>query len=114
MVIPKRGDVFWISLDPTLGTEIQKARPCLVVSNDQANQRYQQVTVVPLTSQRTERIEPFQALIPQEALGVGKNAKALAEQIRAVSKLRLGKFVGHVPLTILRRVEDALRVHLGL
>ena len=72
MVIPKRGDIFWVNLDPTVGTEIRKKRPAVIISNDAANRRYHQVTVVPLTSQNTDRAEPFQTILSPEESGLNK------------------------------------------
>lgn len=114
MVTPKRGDIFWVNLDPTVGTEIRKKRPAIVISNDAANRRYHQVTVVPLTSQNADRAEPFQAKVGAEESGLNKESKALAEQIRTVSKIRLGKRAGGLSKTTLEKVEMAIKVHLGL
>lgn len=114
MMTPKRGDIFWVNLDPTVGTEIRKKRPAVIVSNDAANRRYHQVTVVPLTSQKMDRVEPFQVAIPAEDAGLGKDSKALAEQIRTVSKDRLGKRSGGLDKPTLEALERAIKIHLGL
>lgn len=114
MIIPKRGEVYWVTLDPTVGTEIQKSRPCVVVSNNLANERYHQVTVIPLTTQRTDRVEPFQALVPASALGAPKDSKALAEQIRTVSRLRLKRLIRRLPDPVVHHIDRAIRVHLNL
>ncbi len=114
MVTPRRGDVFWVNLDPTIGSEIRKKRPAVVLSNDAANKRYYQVTVVPLTSQKTDLVEPFQTLIHAEESGLTKDSKALAEQIRTVSKLRLGSRAGHLSKETIDKVEEALKIHLDL
>ncbi len=78
MVRPRRGDIFWVNLDPTVGTEIKKRRPAVIVSNDAANKRYHQVTVIPLPSQRVKQSEPFQVFFPSAEWGLGKDSKALA------------------------------------
>ncbi len=114
MVIPRRGDIFWVNLDPTIGSEIRKRRPAVVVSNDAANRRYHQVTVVPLTSQRVESVEPFQLFVDAEEAGLNKDSKALAEQIRTVSKLRLGERAGRLLADTMAQLEQALRIHLDL
>lgn len=114
MVTPRRGDVFWVNLDPTVGSEIRKKRPAVVVSNDAANKRYHQVTVIPLTSQKVDSVEPFQAFVGRDESGLAKDSKALAEQIRTVSKLRLESRVGHVTEETVTGIEAALRVHLDL
>jgi len=112
--VPRRGDIFWVNLDPAVGTEIKKKRPAVVVSNDAANRRYHQVTVVPLTSQKVSAVEPFQAFIGRDESGLGKDSKALAEQIRTVSKFRLGGYAGHLSNRLLSAIEQAIRIHLSL
>ncbi|MBI3540539.1 MAG: type II toxin-antitoxin system PemK/MazF family toxin [Deltaproteobacteria bacterium] len=110
----ERGDIVWVNLDPTVGSEIRKKRPSLVVSNNAANKRYHQVTVIPLTSQRTDQVELFQVFLSRDDSGLSKDSKALAEQIRTVSKLRLGSKVGHLSLEVMKKVESALKIHLDL
>jgi len=114
MVIPRRGEIYWVNLDPTVGSEIRKKRPALVVSNDAANKKYHQVTVIPLTSRRPDQAEPFQILLPTEETGLSKDSKALAEQIRTVSKLRLQGRVGRIDPSKQEEVDKALKLHLDL
>lgn len=110
----QRGDIYWVNLDPTVGSEIKKKRPVVIVSNNAANRRYHQVTVVPLTSQHLDRVELFQVVINKSESGLGKSSKALAEQIRTISKLRIAKKVGQVSAVLMRQIERAIRVHLDL
>ncbi len=114
MVTPRKGDIFWVNLDPAVGSEIRKKRPAIIVSNDAANRRYYQVTVIPLTSQKVDLVEPFQVFIDKDESGLFKNSKALAEQVRTVSKLRLGDRVGHLGEESMEAMEKALKVHLDL
>lgn len=114
MVTPTHGDIYWVNLDPTIGTEIKKKRPAVVVSNDAANRRYHQVTVLPLTSQNAKAVEPFQVFISATASGLKKESKALAEQIRTVSKIRLGHQVGHLDKTVMDKINEAIKIHLAL
>lgn len=114
MVIPLRGDIFWVNLDPTIGTEIRKRRPAVIVSNDAANKRYDQVTLIPLTSQKLDLVEPFQVFLSSENSGLSKDSKALSEQVRTVSKKRLDSRVGRVNETMMQKIEDALKIHLDL
>jgi mRNA interferase MazF len=114
MVTPHRGDIFWVNLDPTVGTEIRKKRPAVIISNDAANKRYHQITVIPLTSQNVQSLELFQTFIPSGESGLNKDSKALAEQVRTISKLRLGSKVGHLDSETMQELEKALRVHLDL
>ena len=114
MVAPLRGDIFWVNLDPTVGTEIRKKRPAVIISNDAANRKYHQVAVLPLTSRGCLQVEPFQVLIPAGESGLTKDSKALAEQIRTLSKLRLSHRAGHISGGLMNKIEAALKIHLDL
>lgn len=114
VVTPRRGDVYWVNLDPTVGSEIRKRRPAVIVSNDAANRRYHQVTVVPLTSQKTTVVEFFQIFVAAEESGLTKDSKALTEQVRTLSKLRLGPRAGHLSDEIMEKMNEALKIHLDL
>lgn len=114
----RRGDVVWVDLDPVRGSEANKGRPAVVVSNDGANRTAQMlgrgvVTVVPVTSQ-TRRVHPFQVLLPARSSGLHKASKAQAEQIRSVAVQRIGSVTGHVPADLLAELDNAMRLHLGL
>jgi mRNA interferase MazF len=105
----KRGEVWWVNFEPSLGGEIRKRRPAVIVSNDLSNRYLNRVQVVPLTS-RVDRIYPSEAGV---TLG-GKQTKAMADQLTTVSKLRLSKMAGRLSAQDIRRVEQAIRVQLEL
>ncbi|MEN8261336.1 MAG: type II toxin-antitoxin system PemK/MazF family toxin [Pseudomonadota bacterium] len=105
----KRGEVWWVSFDPSFGGEIRKTRPAIIVSNDAANRHLNRVQVIPLTS-RINKLYPSEAYI----LLNGEKRKALADQIATVSKQRLKERVGSLPINDIRQVERAIRVQLGL
>ena len=114
----RRGDVVWVDLDPAQGAEASKLRPAVVVSNDGANTTADRLgrgvlTVVPVTS-NTERVYPFQVLIPTERSGLPRESKAQAEQVRALTVGRVRRVVGRLPDDLMARLDDALRLHLGL
>lgn len=114
----RRGDIHLVDLEPTRGAEADKRRPAVIVSNDAANavsSRFGRgvVTVVPLTS-NVSRVYPFQVLLPASRTGLRADSKAQAEQVRSVSMERLGARIGLVPLELMRRVDDALRIQLDL
>ena len=86
----KRGEVYWVNLDPTVGTEIKKTRPALVVSPDDMNLALTQVLIAPLTSQG-------QSLGCRPELRFdGKSARILLDQIRCIDKRRLGSKMGEI------------------
>ena len=111
---PRRGQIYWVNLDPTIGSEIRKKRPAVIVSNDAANRRYRQVTILPLTTQNLGSVELFQVLLLGKETGMGKDSKALAEQIRTVAKERIGKIVGAVGIEHLEAIARAIKIHLSL
>lgn len=99
--MPKRGEVFLVTLDPTLGAEMQKTRPAVVVSPDELNDSLATVIVVPLT---TGRAYPFR---PQTRVG-GKPGVAAVDQVRAVDKRRLSRRIGLLSAPALTSVLQAL------
>jgi len=114
----QRGDVYLVDLDPTRGTESNKVRPAVIVSNNAANRTAQRnrrgaVTVVPVTS-NTDRVHPFQVLLPAGEGGLTVDSKAQAEQVRSVDVERLRRRVGTITPAKLERLDEALRVHLAL
>jgi len=106
---PRRGEVWWVAFDPSVGGEIRKTRPAVVVSNDAANGALNRVQVVPLTSQVT-KVYPAQAPVTLE----GRQSKAMADQIVTVSKLRLRGRVGRLDLVDMAAVDRAIRTQLAL
>lgn len=87
----RRGDVYWVNLDPTVGSEIRKTRPALVISPDDMNAALPRVIVAPLTS----KAHPL-GCRPQLVFG-GKQATILLDQLRTVDKARLGERIGRIP-----------------
>ena len=108
----RRGDVVLVSLDPVRGSEVGKTRPAVVLQNDLANRSSPTVTVVPVSSQNVDRVFPFQVLIPAGEGGLEKDSKALCEQIRTLSRLRLGDRLGRLSPERLDEIRAALDRHL--
>jgi mRNA interferase MazF len=106
---PRRGEVWWVSFDPSLGGEIQKTRPALILSNNAANAVLNRVTVVPLTSQ-TAKVYPGEALITLN----GKQRKAMADQIMTAAKQRLRERLGNITAVDMAAVEKAVLLQLGI
>lgn len=105
----KRSEVWWVNFDPSIGGEIQKKRPAVIISNDSSNKFLNRVQVVPLTS-KTDRLYPSEALVVFE----GKESKAMADQLATVSKLRLFKRAGVLSAKDMQRIEEAVKVQLDL
>ncbi|MBA3877462.1 MAG: mRNA interferase MazF9 [Anaerolinea sp.] len=114
----RRGDIHAVDLDPTRGSEADRRRPAVIVSNDAANATARRlgrgvITVIPVTS-NIERIYPFQVLLPAVDTGLGRDSKAQAEQIRSVAVERVGDRLGVVPNALMLEIDEAVRLHLGL
>jgi mRNA interferase MazF len=105
----ERGEVYWINFDPSLGGEIQKTRPAIVLSNNAANLALNRVQVVPITS-RTDRVYPGEAIVELK----GEKRKAMADQLTTVSKHRLRSKLGALSSEDMTRVEAAIAVQLAL
>ena len=105
----KRGEVWWVEFDPSVGSEIRKTRPAVIFSNDAANRHLGRVVVIPLTS-NTGRRYPGEALV---TVG-GQSSKAMSDQIMAADKGRLRKQLGELSAADLLAVETAVKLHLGL
>ncbi|NOZ78550.1 MAG: type II toxin-antitoxin system PemK/MazF family toxin [Acidobacteria bacterium] len=107
----RRGDVYWVNLDPVVGSEVGKKRPAVVIQNDFANRTSTTVTIIPVSS-RVARVYPFQVLIPAGEAGLSRTSKVLCEQIRTVSRARLLEPLGVVSEERLHQIREALDRHL--
>jgi mRNA interferase MazF len=107
-----------VDFEPARGTEANKRRPAIIVSNDAANGTAARIgrgmlTVVPVTS-NVERVYPFQVLLPSGAGGLPHDSKAQAEQVRSIDATRIGPPLGSLPTQLMISLENALRLHLSL
>ena len=106
---PRRGEVWWVSFDPSVGGEIQKTRPAVILSNDAANTALNRVIVVPITSQ-VAKVYPGEALVTVN----GEQRKAMADQIMTASKQRLKNKLGILSRADLTAVEAAVLLQLAI
>lgn len=105
----KRREVWWVNFGPSIGGEIKKKRPAVIISNNASNKFLNRVQVVPLTS-KTDRLYPSEALVIFE----GKESKAMADQLATVSKLRLFKRAGSLSEEDIHRIEEAVKIQLDI
>jgi len=105
----QRSDVWWVNFDPSIGGEIKKKRPAVIISNNASNKYLNRVQVVPLSS-KTERLYPSEAPVVFE----GKESKAMADQLATVSKARLFRRAGVLSLEDMQKVEEAVKIQLAI
>jgi mRNA interferase MazF len=111
---PKRGEIYLVNFDPTLGAEIQKTRPALILQNDVSNE-YSPITVVAaITSKFTEPLYPTQVLIRVPEGGLEVDSVVLLNQIRSIDKQRLIKRLGMLHQEAIAQVDRAIQISLGL
>jgi len=106
---PKRGDVYWISLDPTVSSETRKTRPCVIISNDAQNKKSARVIVAPVTS-NAKKVYPFEA----KASVNGREVKVMLDKLRSVDKSRIGAHLTSFDATTMLAIDTAIKVALDL
>jgi len=105
----RRCEVWWVSFDPSIGGEIKKKRPAVIISNNASNRFLNRVQVVPLTS-KTDRLYPSEAVVVFE----GKECKAMADQLATVSKARLFRRADILSQEDMHKIEEALKIQLDI
>ena len=110
----KRGEIYYAILDPTVGSEVSKRRPVLIVSNDASNHAASTVTILPITS-NVSRVYPFEVLLNPESSGLPMQSKVQAQQIRTISKQRVTQqILGRLDQGMMQLVDAAIKLHLAL
>ena len=110
----KRGSVVTVRFDPTLGSEIRKTRPAVVVSNDVACRYDAVLQVVPLTRLPDRALRPYESCVDSDESGLVKPSRAVANQLRTVSRQRIGELVGRISSDEAAALDQALRIQLAL
>ncbi len=113
MVLIRRGDIFLVNFDPTVGAETKKTRPALIVSNDVNNANSPIISISPITSNVT-KVYSFEVEIPSGVGGLRARSKVMINQTRAVDKARLIRKLGHIPDPTQKEVDQALKLHSDL
>lgn len=110
----ERGAVVTVRFDPSEGREIRKTRPAVVISNNAACRCDAVVQVVPVTVLPARPLRPFESLVASPESGLDKPSRMVANQLRTVSKARIGGVVGHLRVEEQQALDNALRIQLGL
>lgn len=105
----KRGEVWWVNFDPSVGGEIRKKRPAIIISNDSSNKFLNRVQVIPLTS-RIDRVYPSEAVVMLDQ----QQSKAMADQLTTVSKKRFLNKLTQLSHSDMRKIEHIIQIQLGL
>lgn len=107
-----RGQIWLVNLDPTVGAEIKKTRPAVIVSNNLNNKYAATITVLPITD-RGEKIYSFEVPLKQGS-GLTKESKIKCQQIRTIDKSRLIKLLGKIESSDVTKMNEAISIHLDL
>lgn len=110
----KRGDLFWVDLDPVKGSEQSGRRPVLVLQNDMGNAYSSTTIVAPLTTSRFAKEYPTNVSLPKGTAGLESDSTIMLSQIRVIDKARLEKKIGQLSQKFMDNVDEAVKVSLGL
>ncbi len=110
----RRGDLFWVDLNPVKGSEQAGRRPVVVIQNDVGNEVAPTVIVAPLTTKSFTKPYPINVHVPRGASGLKEPSTILLSQIRTIDKMRLDRKIGHLPPFHLKQVDQAICISLGL
>jgi len=108
-----RGDVYLVDFEPSVGAEIRKKRPAMIISCNEANKHLRTVMVIPFSS-KTEKVYPFEVLVSKEQSGLNIDSKLKIPQMRAVDKARMSKYIGTLNDELLSDIEKAIKLHLAM
>ena len=109
----RRGDILLVDFAPAEPGEANNTRPAVVITNNTANDHSPAIVVIPVTS-NTERVYPFELLLPLERSGLDRDSKAQPQLIRHVAKARVRRRLSHLPDDLMGELDERVRGHLGL
>jgi mRNA interferase MazF len=109
----RKGGIYLVNFDPTVGAEVKKIRPAVVVSNDINNAHSPIISIAPISS-RVVRIFSFEVEIPAGVGGLTERSKVMINQTRAIDKMRILKQIGTLDESYLRKIDTALKLHYDL
>jgi len=114
MAYPKKGEIYLVNFDPTVGHEAKKKRPAVIISNNTHNQFSPLVTVAPLSS-NINKVYPFEVYIPKESAGLNENSKIMIIQLRSIDKKRLINKIGNIEdQETINRINQVITEHFDL
>ncbi|MBM4136327.1 MAG: type II toxin-antitoxin system PemK/MazF family toxin [Nitrospira sp.] len=108
-----RGDIYLVDFEPSVGSEIRKKRPALIISCNEANKHLRTVMVIPFSS-KVDKVYPFEVFVRKEESGLDIDSKLKVTQMRSVDKSRLKKYIGILHNEILKEIEKAIKLHLAM
>ena len=110
----KRGDIFYVNLNPIKGSEQAGRRPVLIIQNDIGNEKSPTVIIAPLTKKKFSKQYPTNVLVEKGVAGLKDDSAVLLSQIRTIDKTRLERKVGVLPAELMANVDEAIKISLGL
>ena len=110
----KRGDFFWVNLDPARGSEQAGRRPVVVIQNNIGNEAAATTIIAPLTTKDFSREYPVNVCLPKGTGGLKSQSTVLLSQIRTIDRSRLEVRIGQVPPMYLRKIDQAIKTSLAL
>jgi mRNA interferase MazF len=115
MIDPKRGDIYWINLDPTIGAEIKKTRPCVIISPDAANRAGPLIIIAPITKAEGKKVYFHEVFLPKGTANLPFDSKIKAFQLRCIDKKRLQPpTLGSLPFDYIKVLDEKIRIVTGL
>ncbi len=114
IIQPIRGDIYLVNFDPTIGSEISKTRPALIIQNNIANESSPITIIAAITSKFDDRLYPTEVLIEPPEGGLKTNSVILLNQVRSIDRQRLIRRIGAIGSEKLNEVDRAIQISFGL